>query len=422
MRALQRYGASATSSLVDAIMQIDTEHSLHIRARDLLVEMGPAARSGVPRLVEVLQSDEGTCRRFSARVLAAIGPDARAALPALLESLNDEIVMADAAAAIRALQPEDPKFIGKIADVLYRSDWRVSSDLAAALGSIGPEAGPALVMALTSSERHIHDSAARVIRGLPPEAAVELGKALTKHTGMDAAHLTLGLKELGTHGIPILIDLVDHPDPNVRTHAIRTLRDCGPRAADVVPKLLFLLEQGPEEISADLLDALAKVAPSQYKQTMEQRCAANVAQCGDRELWVRMELKPGTIAKGEEATVALTIGIRKSKVGFEIPPDEVWRSVVKMNRSDLSVFTDADFEIEETTLATRDGTEFSYLLLKTSKVVRLKPGGVSHIAPVSISAEYPTVVEKDSAGAYRVVGSRREVASTPELVLKVPGP
>ena len=70
---------------------------------------GPEARPAVPRLTELLKSNEARVRQNAALALGKIGPDARHAVPALTEALKDK-------------------------------EWNVRRQAAVSLGEIGPAA------------------------------------------------------------------------------------------------------------------------------------------------------------------------------------------------------------------------------------------------------------------------------------------
>src|SRR5262249_25141354 len=83
-------------------------------AARILGELGPAAKDGVPGLIEVLADEDASVRRSAARSLGDIGHAARAASPALAKALKD-------------------------------NDWQVRQAAAYALGRVGgKEAKPAL--------------------------------------------------------------------------------------------------------------------------------------------------------------------------------------------------------------------------------------------------------------------------------------
>jgi HEAT repeat protein len=54
-----------------------------------LEAIGPAAKSQVPELIQLLQNPDMQVRVFATMVLADIGPEASVAIPALLEESHD---------------------------------------------------------------------------------------------------------------------------------------------------------------------------------------------------------------------------------------------------------------------------------------------------------------------------------------------
>jgi HEAT repeat protein len=91
--------------------ELFTTHTVHVRdsAVDALGQIGPAAKTAVPVLTQLLDHKVGDVRRAAATVLGKIGPAAQSAAPALKKAAEDaeeeEAVRAAAARALREITP-----------------------------------------------------------------------------------------------------------------------------------------------------------------------------------------------------------------------------------------------------------------------------------------------------------------------------
>lgn len=96
-------------------------------------------------LAAVLVSGDPAARRGAAGALAAMGEPARSVLPSLGRALRDPdpVVCAHAAQAIWNID-RDPAAVARLADLLRSRDDEVRRLAAYLLGSIGPDAKPAL--------------------------------------------------------------------------------------------------------------------------------------------------------------------------------------------------------------------------------------------------------------------------------------
>jgi RNA polymerase sigma factor (sigma-70 family) len=94
--ALRHFGPPVAAPLVQALTMTNSPPGSHISPEDshivvfgALEAIGPAAKSQVPELIQLLQNPDMQVRVFATLVLADIGPEASAAIPALLEESHD---------------------------------------------------------------------------------------------------------------------------------------------------------------------------------------------------------------------------------------------------------------------------------------------------------------------------------------------
>jgi RNA polymerase sigma factor (sigma-70 family) len=95
--AVRYFGPSAAAPLVQALtltnsppgLPFSNSEDFHQNVFGALENLGPAAKSQVPELIQLLQHPDMKVRVFATLVLADIGPEAKAAIPALLEESHD---------------------------------------------------------------------------------------------------------------------------------------------------------------------------------------------------------------------------------------------------------------------------------------------------------------------------------------------
>lgn len=109
-----------------------------------LEKLGPQAVSAVPALQAALRDPDQFVRRFSIRALGAIGPGAANAVPDLVQLLSSQH-REEAEAAVAALAKIGKPAVKPLAKALESTnDPLLVRSIAKALGSIGPDAVPAV--------------------------------------------------------------------------------------------------------------------------------------------------------------------------------------------------------------------------------------------------------------------------------------
>ena len=115
---------------------------LHQQTFEIIRQIGPPA---IPLLVQLLQYDEVSFRRFAADALIDLPPDTEAIQPALRRALRDEdsMVAGDAARALGALRERAGPSVRALIKTLSHENPYVRIYAAEALASIGPRASAA---------------------------------------------------------------------------------------------------------------------------------------------------------------------------------------------------------------------------------------------------------------------------------------
>lgn len=189
---------------------------LHEATFEIIRRIGPPA---IPLLVELLQKQQVSFRRFAADAFIDLAPQTESIQPALRRALRDEdaMVAGDAARALGALHKRANASVGALLKTLSHEDPYVRIYAAEALASIGP----------------------------PPEATKELAKAL---------------------GDPV---------PGVRWAACEALASIGPGAHSAVPQLIEALKDEFLYVRIFAAGALGSIGPQARAATEALKAAAN---------------------------------------------------------------------------------------------------------------------------------------------------
>jgi HEAT repeat protein len=217
-KAFSALGAEA-SNAVPAIVEIYEQNisrtSRHAAA-NVLVEIGPTAKSSIPALIKSAASTNSEVRAFSVYTLgrmalepqlvdpvliqslhdvdhevrynaafglgamAFMGGDAKAAIPALVETLRDSYHTARAAAAMALghIHSEPALVVPALIESLRDPDVFVRAQAATALGEFGTNAKPAaavLIELLHEQNQDATNAASKAIKQIDPEAAARAG-------------------------------------------------------------------------------------------------------------------------------------------------------------------------------------------------------------------------------------------------------
>ncbi|MFL5340755.1 MAG: HEAT repeat domain-containing protein [Gemmataceae bacterium] len=113
-----------------------------------LSQYGKAAKSAVPKLCQIMESDPESEVRWNAiRTLGKIGPDARQAVPLLIKRLKDEdnLIREHAAEALGDIGPADAAVaIPDLVPLVNDENSQVRRDAIRSLGQFGPAAKAAI--------------------------------------------------------------------------------------------------------------------------------------------------------------------------------------------------------------------------------------------------------------------------------------
>ncbi len=220
------------SALITALSGTDSEKS--ISAAQELGKLGPKARPALLALVQALGAQNPQLRAMAARSLGEIGPEAKSAVEALANRLVDDDPMVRAYAAF-------------------------------ALGEIGEaaqSAAPALVKAVTDKNATVRRNALDALRRIDAPSEVTLPLMVKTLEGSDPAAVLPALQalaEAGEESLPRLRAALKHPQASY--WACLVVREMGPKAKELTPDLIALLDHEYLETRMQALIALGAIGP-----------------------------------------------------------------------------------------------------------------------------------------------------------------
>jgi len=174
----------------------------------IIGQIGPNARTAVPALLKLLQDNDAGLRKTTIAALGLIGPDARAAVPALARMFqeSDDMTRLSIVSALIRIGDPDREAAGTLSKLAHELrgkrhvpaamalwlvygepqpaldmlrtredivDWENFCIAADFLGTIGPEAKPAipiLVEAFNDKREMIRECAAKALQRIDPKA------------------------------------------------------------------------------------------------------------------------------------------------------------------------------------------------------------------------------------------------------------
>jgi HEAT repeat protein len=203
----------------------------------LLARIGPAA---VPALQELAGHDHVDHQFKAAWVLGQIGAGAKPAVPALLKCLNakDAKLRRAAVSALGLIDPGNDKVADALIALRMDADVEVRRQIVRIVGGIGVRAVPALTEALKDIDGEVRTGAASSLGHVGAKALSALREAL-KHKDVQVRRIAvLAFGKLGPDNrdaIAVLIEATRDRDRLTRRLAVSLLDRPGDQTATVVP-------------------------------------------------------------------------------------------------------------------------------------------------------------------------------------------
>jgi len=249
-----------------------------IAAAEALGDLGPAATSAVPALIESLQLKEPYRSDFlvqqaAIRALGRIGPGAKQAIPSLLKILGTPTAQEPplASEALIAIKPDR----GVTADLIgvmkqKHPAYLRNGELAAAVfQAVGPDAIPDLIPLLKDPDARLRSLALEALGAIGPASETAIPHAIAGLKDGDAAVRAAAARALGRigpaaahDGVAPLATALGDRDPAVAFSAASALAGLGPAAKAARPALLAGLgDRRQEGWRRRLVESLLKIDP-----------------------------------------------------------------------------------------------------------------------------------------------------------------
>lgn len=357
LHSMAEMGADAVPALTEAMEHKEARYWATL----VVEEVGPPAKSLVPKLTEFVQDEEEPELRMHAILaLGAIGEPAKVAVPVIIKQLQSDKYNAakyaaayvlpelDAKEAKAALQAAVDANKGEGGDTFL---WVVAARGLAKLfpddEALGTQAVEALIAGLQSKDKNVRRAAVQAlaeskapseevaprlvaaIEAADPELIRDVIRALSSMGAEAVPRVKRGLSNpklrghaaviLGNIGaeakgaVPELVAALDvDDDPQFRREVLFTLGQIGPPAAPAVDKIIGILEgETDEKVAAAACYALRNMGPAASKAGPALVGVYNNGNEYQRmiAIWALLKVRPGFASVEKRAIPLLTKGL-----------------------------------------------------------------------------------------------------------------
>ena len=301
----------------------------------------------------------------------------------LVDVLKDESEYARRSAVEVLNEIADPKTIRHLLQAIEDEDWWVRSRASDALAAIGgPKVMNAVLELIRDDNENVRRSAIEILNQTKDANAVNhLMEAVQDDDWWVRERAADALGEIGdTKAVPVLVNMLNGDARSVPA-ALRALGRLG--SADVVAKIMPLIDRGEKEIRVEAVNALAKLADGQLATT------------------IKAKLQP--LAIGADETLA------------RIAADAVVRIDNRYSTTTKEAGEKAELMAEPAHTLLIDAGDVSQVAAELAKgphldITKLKPGDV-------IEGRYK-FIEKIGKGAFGTVLLVEDVVVDERLILK----
>lgn len=262
LKALGEFGPTAADAVP---LVLDKVRSGNAEAAVALVKIGPAARSVIGPLRELLASPKRSVQAVAGAALVGLDLEAnRDVLQQALQAEKDAELTVVEDVLLR-IGPGASAALPAILTKLKEADWP-DEQLITIVGNIGPsarEAGPLLVSYL--EDFLVGAAASEALVHIGPEMIPLLVAELTRVRSPLEKPPLRTIETLGRFGaraepaVPALIGLLEHEDRKVRAAAAQALGDIGSPPGVVIPPLLKTLRDPHPTVRAQAASGLGHV-------------------------------------------------------------------------------------------------------------------------------------------------------------------
>jgi HEAT repeat protein len=274
--SLAEAGEASVPALVEALNHKDAAYWACLA----LSEIGAPAAAAVPKLTELLDSEEMEVRLQATIALAHIGPAAKSAEAKIIEHLHSDKLAGVRYASAYALGSIGDKAIaipelGKEFDsedefLRVSAAWGyvrlIDKDKAPLLA----KAAKIIVDAMASDDHRVRDLAARALAD-PDIPRETLGPAFRRvlqgvQDPQKLMEIVDALATLGPRAVPLCVRSLEEKGP-LRFYALQLVIKVGPDAAPAVPAIIATLADPQPELRRESLFALGAIGPAAAKAT-----------------------------------------------------------------------------------------------------------------------------------------------------------
>lgn len=274
-------GYFAAPLLRKAIREGDNAEHITPFSVDLISQigdLGDAAGTLVPELIDALNHSNSNVRHFAAFALGRIGAEAAPAVPYLTEALGDKIrgVSEFAAFALGRIGPAAAPAVPILSTALSDQNPEVRSVAALTLRQIGREAVqavPELISALNDPIEGVRRMSALALGhiGQPASTAVQpLAQMLENDTSQAVSAAGIALGQIGAESLPVLTQAMHNPRSEVRAAAVLAISKMGDEAAPAVNELIAALEDQESEVRRLAIRALENIDIFEAQNALSQ--------------------------------------------------------------------------------------------------------------------------------------------------------
>jgi len=278
VRALGLIGPAAGPALVAALGDGDLRR--RAGAAQALAQIVPPFRAaGAPVEQALGREQDALVRAALLAALPKVGVEPARCLTLLLPAVvgEDEALRHAGLNAVLGQRALRPPALPKLAASLKDANPAVRERAARALGRFGPEASPVLPALLDATRAADGAPAfADALAQVGPAVLPTLLKTLQDGKTEDSAWILRALRGFGPPAVPVLIEALKHPTPNIRAAAAATLGDMGRDGADAVNPLFVLTGDASLEVRAAALRALVaqRADPGRLKPLLQTALAS----------------------------------------------------------------------------------------------------------------------------------------------------
>ena len=265
--ALGAIGGAAVKPLMDSLRAREPRE--RAGAAISLALIGADAKESAPVIFDLAKTESDPQVRIAVLgALQKIGVEPGDAVPLLVAGIKDdnEPVRHAAINALVLLRAGRALSLTALTPLLKDENATTRQRAARALGRMGPSAAPSVPALIEAARTSPADgSIANALAEIGPDALPAVLAALQGAPAPDAERLLGLLRGFGKPAIPVLLEALKHPSPQVRAAAAKALGGMGREAKSAAEPLFALASDTEAPVRAAALRALVALGASSEK-------------------------------------------------------------------------------------------------------------------------------------------------------------